>query len=70
MISLLRVYEALGHIFWELEVADPDREGQLTRVTKGSFERLDRNDEDVAVAALQHAWKNSRRPANNRRGSF
>ena len=70
MIALLRVYEAMGLVFWELELSDPDFDGKLTRINKGSFHRGERTDLDVSRAALRQAWQYAGQRQNSRRGQL
>lgn len=70
MIALLRVYEAMGLVMWELEVADPDFDGKLVRIAKGSFHGGTDGDAQRARVALQQAWKYAGRSQHNRRGQL
>lgn len=55
MIALLRVYEAMGYVMWELEVADPDFNGKLVRTLKGEFRGDGMSDADRTWYALNQA---------------
>lgn len=70
MLALMRVYETLGYCHWELELTDPDRDGKLTRIQKGSFLGDGLDDLERARAALQQAWKQAGRHQDNRRGQL
>lgn len=70
MIALLRVYEAMGHMMWELEVADPDFDGKLVRIAKGDFYGGEDGVLQVTRVALQQAWKYSGSQRQQRRGQL
>lgn len=70
MIGILRVYEAMGLIMWELEVSDPDFNGQPTRIAKGSFHGGDDTDVQRVRVALQQAWKYAGSQRQQRRGQL